>query len=124
MALVIKKWSASATADANGNYVHISGRESGLISWLFSLVKIDPTTTIEVKDKIVIFTQGSLEGTEKRVIPIGSVCSTYYGYKKPWKEAVALLLLLLPVFGLGLIVGPLYYFFNKTLTVGIVENSG
>jgi hypothetical protein len=80
MALVIKKWAASNTADQNGNYVHISGREGGIFSWLLSLIKVDPTTTIEVKDKIVIFTQGSLEGTEKRVIPIGSVCSTYYGY--------------------------------------------
>jgi hypothetical protein len=37
---------------------------------------------------------------------------------------VALGLVLLPLFGLGLIVGPLYYFLNKTLTVGIIENSG
>jgi hypothetical protein len=37
---------------------------------------------------------------------------------------LVILVLLLPFFGLGLLIGPLYYFLNKTLTVGIVENSG
>lgn len=30
----------------------------------------------------------------------------------------------LPLFGVGLIVGPLYYLLNKTLTIGLIENSG
>jgi len=124
MALVIKQWSATQTKDENDNYVHIIGREGGILSWLLSLIKIDPTTAIEIKDNVVIFSQGSLEGTQKRVIPIASVCSAYYGYKKPWKEALVIGLILLPLFGIGLIAGPLYYFLNKTLTVGIVENSG
>lgn len=124
MALVIKKWSASSTKDANGNYVHIIGREAGLIAWLLSLIKIDPVTSLEITDKVVMFAQGSLEGSEKRVIPLGSVCSSYYGYKKPWKEALVIGLVLLPLFGVGLIVGPLYYFLNKTLTIGLIENSG
>jgi hypothetical protein len=79
MALAIKKWSASSTKDQNGNYVHIVGREAGLISWLLSLMKIDPVTSVEIKDNVVLFSCGSLEGAEKRVIPIGSVCSAYYG---------------------------------------------
>lgn len=124
MALVIKKWSASSTPDAAGNYVDILGREGGLISWLLSLLKIDPTTSIQISDNLVLFSQGSLEGTEHRVIPMQSICSAYYGYKKPWKEALVLGLILMPLFGLGLLVGPLYYFLNKTLTVGVVENSG
>ena len=124
MALVIKKWYASKTANQDGNYVHLVGREAGLFAWLLSLVGIDPTTEIEIKEKLIVFTAGSLSGTQKRVIPMQSVCSAYYGYVKPWQMAVALGLLLLPVFLLGLIVGPLYYFLNKELTVGIVENSG
>lgn len=124
MALVIKKWYASKTANQDGNYVHLVGREAGLFAWLLSLVGIDPTTEIEIKEKLIVFTAGSLSGKQKRVIPIQSVCSAYYGYVKPWQMAVALGLLLLPVLLLGLIVGPLYYFLNKELTVGIVENSG
>lgn len=124
MALVIKKWSASRTPDANGNYVHLVGREAGLFAWLLSLLGIDPTTEIEIKDKLIVFTQGSLSGKQKRVIPMQSVCSAYYGYIKPWQAAVVLGVLLMPFFFIGLLVGPLYYFLNKELTVGVVENSG
>jgi hypothetical protein len=124
MALVLKKWSASKTADSNGNYVHLVGREAGLFSWLLSLVGVDPTTEVEIKDNMIIFAAGSLSGREKRIIPMKSVCSAYYGYEKPWKEALVLGVLLLGVFGIGLIVGPLYYFLNKKLTIGIVEHSG
>lgn len=123
MALVLKKWSASRTPDAKGNYVHLVGREAGLFAWLLSLVGVDPTTEVEIRENIILFTEGSLSGREHRVIPINSVCSAYYGYHKPWKEALVFGILLLPVFFLGLLVGPLYYFLNKKLTVGIVENS-
>lgn len=124
MALVLKKWTASQTPNHHGNYVHLVGREAGLFAWLLSLVGVDPTTEVEVKDNLILFTAGSLAGREHRVIPIKSVCSAYYGYEKPWKEALVLGLILLPIFFIGLIVGPLYYFLNKKLTVGIVENSG
>ena len=124
MALVLKSWSASATPDAAGVYVNIVGRQAGLISWLLSLMGIDPITSIEIKGDIIHFAQGSLEGTERRVIPISSVCSAYYGYKKPWKEAVAIGVVLMPVFFIGVVAGPLYYFLNKTLTVGVIEVSG
>lgn len=73
-----QKWSASSTKDANGNYVHIIGREAGLIAWLPSLILIDPITLLEITDRVVMFAQGSLEGSKKRVIPLGSTCSSYY----------------------------------------------
>ena len=123
MALVIKKWYASRTANQDGNYVHLVGREAGLFAWLLSIIGIDPTTEVEIKEKLIIFTSGSLSGKHKRVIPMKSVCSAYYGYVKPWQAALAIGLLLLPFMGLGLIIGPLYYFLNKKLTVGVVEIS-
>jgi hypothetical protein len=123
MALVIKKWYASHTANPQGNYVHLVGREAGLFAWFLSLIGIDPTTEIEIKENLIIFTAGSLSGREKRVIPMKSVCSAYYGYKKPWQAALLIGILLLPLFGVGLIAGPLYYFLNKELTVGVVETS-
>lgn len=123
MALVLKKWSCQNTPDANGNFAHLIGREAGLLAWLLSVLGIDATTEIEIKENVVVFSKGSLEGTEKRVIPLPSVCSAYYGFKKPWKEALVITILLTPVFFIGLLLGPLYYFLNKTLTVGIVEHS-
>lgn len=124
MALVLKKWSAKHVADQNNNYVHLVGREAGLFAWLLSKLGIDPTTEVEIKDNLIIFSAGSLSGKEKRVIPMKSVCSAYYGYEKPWKEALLLTVLLAGIYGIGLIIGPLYYILNKKLTVGIVEHSG
>lgn len=123
MALVIKKWYASKTANEDGNYVHLVGRESGLLAWLLALMGIDPTTEIEIKENLILFTEGSLEGSQKRVIPMKSVCSAFYGYVKPWKMALVLGILLLPLYGIGLLVGPLYYFLNKSLSVGVIETS-
>ena len=124
MALVIKKWHASEQANEDGNFVHIIGRQGGLISWILSLFKIDPTNEVEIKDNLIKFTTSSLAGREKRIIPHNSVTSTYYSYDKPWKAALAWTILLLPVFGIGLLVGPLYYILNKSLTVAVIEASG
>ena len=124
MSLVIKKWYADTSKNENGNFVHIVGREAGLLSWLLSLFKIDPTNEVEVKDNLLKFTTSSLAGQEKRLIPMNSITSAYYGYKKPWKMALFLGIILMPFLGLGLLVGPLYYILNKSLTVGVVESSG
>jgi len=124
MSLVIKKWYAGNDANEDGNFVHIVGRESGLLSWLLSLIKIDPTSEVEIKDNLIKFNSSSLSGQEKRIIPLNSITSAYYGYEKPWKMALVLIVLLTPIFFIGLIVGPLYYFLNKNLTIGVVEASG
>jgi hypothetical protein len=123
MALVIKTWYVSKTANQAGNYVHLVGRESGLFAWLLSVIGIDPTTEIEIKRNLIIFTKASLSGQQKRVIPMRSVCSAYYGYEKPWQTALVIGILLFPIFFLGVIAGPLYYFLNKELSVGVVETS-
>lgn len=124
MSLVIKKWYAGSEENVNGDYVHLVGREAGLLSWFLSILKIDATSEVEVKENLIKFTTSSLAGREKRIIPMNSITSAYYGYEKPWKMALLLTVLLMPFFFLGLIVGPLYYFLNKNLTVAVVEASG
>ena len=90
--LVLKEWKASnQPIDNDGNLIRITGRQGGLIAWFLALVKIDPTTSIKVSKDRVEFASSSLSGTEYRMIPISSVCSTYYGYHKPWKQALAIL---------------------------------
>jgi hypothetical protein len=124
MALVIKEWTATETPK-NGIYIRIKGREAGVLSWLLSLIGVDPTTTLTVNDDNVLFEQGSLSGFSRRVIPLKSVCSGFYGYSKPWKEAVILGgLLAIPTFGIAVIVAIIYYYLNKQLTMGVVEVSG
>jgi hypothetical protein len=124
MPLVIKHWEANEEANANGNFVHLVGRQGGLLSWILSLFKIDPTSEVEVKGEQIKFTTSSLAGKQIRIIPVRCVTSAFYEYTKPWKTALVLTFVLLPVFFIGLIIGPLYYILNKNLTVAVVEASG
>ena len=148
-ALVIKAWKAEGKPiDDKNNYVSITGRESGLIAWILSLVGVDPTTTIRVGMDRVEFSSSSMAGTQSRLIPLQSVCSTYYGYHKPWKAAVGIVaffflfsgliasivmqegarsggaLALLGPVAVGFVFAVIYYFLNRTLTLGFVEVSG
>lgn len=153
--LVIKEWKASnQPIDSDGNYVKVIGRAGGLISWLLALLKIDPTTSIRVSESRVEFSSASLSGTEHRMIPVCNVCSTYYGYHKPWKAALLIFFLFGFLFNipgaiasvgiasvgidaaisavtgylLGIVIAIglalLYYFLGRTLTLGFVEHSG
>jgi hypothetical protein len=140
--LVIKEWKANNQAvDTDGNFIVITGRQGGLIAWLLALMKVDPVTSIKVSPERVEFASASLSGTDHRMIPILSVCSTYYGYFKPWKSALAIFALFafiavqissltnsgfgaFIVFLIGLGISLAYYFLSRTLTLGIVEHSG
>jgi hypothetical protein len=147
--LVIKAWRADTRPiDNENNYVSITGRKSGLVAWLFSLFRIDPVTRIIVGTERVEFSSASLAGTQTRFIPLECLSSTYFGYHKPWKAAAAIVLgfvyigLSIPALdtgfasssatsskffisaAAGLIVGLVYYFFNRTLTLGFTEHSG
>lgn len=89
--LVLKEWKASnQPIDENGNYVVIIGRASGLLSWFLALIKINPTSFIHISPQRIDFSSASLSGTEHRIIPIDNVCSSFYGYHKPWKMAIFL----------------------------------
>ena len=146
-ALVIKEWKADQKpVDSANNYVSITGRKGGLVAWLLSLVKIDPTTTIRVSPERLEFASGSIEGNEARIIPLQNICSSYYGYHKPWKSAAGILGFFLLIgfssanrhsyesgfsgshffliAGIGFIFAAMYYFLNRQLTLGFVETSG
>jgi hypothetical protein len=141
MALVIKSWRADATSsDSEGNFVVIECRQEGLLAYVLTMLGISPISTIKVGSERVEFTTGSLEGFTRRMIPLGGICSTYYGYIRPLRAAILLAIVLLfsivplgfaahPIVGvvaLGMAVaGPvLYYLLNKKLALGFVENSG
>lgn len=123
---VIKNWQVSETAvDAAHNNVLIEGRAGGLLSWLLSLIGISPTVQMAIGPERIQFSEGSLAGSAHRIIPLENVCSTFYGYAKPWKEAVMLAIILgVPTFGIGVILAIIYYYLNKHMTVGFVEVSG
>ena len=47
--LVVKKFFVNPEPRDDGVYVEIIGRQSGLIAWIFALLKIDPTLEMRVR---------------------------------------------------------------------------
>ena len=143
MTLVVKSWHVNSQPAAGTPYVRIIGRESGIGSFLFSLLGIDATTTFTVNQHRLEFESGSLSGFIRRLTPYAHVSSTFYGRFRPWKSALlmffifALLGVALAyaeigrgtgisgwlIFG-GAIVAIIYYFLNRELMIGFYETSG
>lgn len=148
-AYVIKYWYANNQPDSDGNYVLIQGRREGLFSWLLSLIKIEPSVEIRVTRNEVRFSEGSFQGRSEGITPMRGICSTLYGFEKPFFKALVLCFVLGSVFtvlgfGLGqgmggtgagvflalvgfvvaLIIAAVAYFLGKVFTVGFVANSG
>jgi hypothetical protein len=141
--LVLKEWKASnKPIDDKANWIKISGRASGILSWILAILQVDPTTTISISEKRIEFTLASLSGTEHRIIPLASISSSYYGYHKPWKSALVVFALwaylsamfcslihcqfigYLFGFLFSSIIAIIYYFLNRSLTLGFIEVSG
>lgn len=127
---VIKSWKAQdVPIEGTDSFVKIHGRAGGLLSWMLGLMNISPTVTLDVGSDKIAFEQGSLEGSMVHRTPLEHLCSTFYGYTKPWKEAVVVGVLVgaLTFFlaGIpGIIAGILYYYLKKTLTVGYTDIGG
>jgi hypothetical protein len=127
MAHVIKEWFVNETPGSDGVYVRITGREGGVISFLLSLVGIDPTVSLIVDKDNVRFESGSWSGFVMYVTPLEKLCTGGYGYAKPWKTALLIAMLgtftvyLAPIFWIGAIV---YYFLNKQLMLALYDIGG
>lgn len=119
MSSIVKEWFAENTQDNNGNYVRIKVRESGFFSFLLSLLRIDPTTTLEVNRRTIVLEQGSLYGFTKQITPIRNINMVYYGYTKPWLTALIIATVLaLPTAGIGVIIAIIYYILGQRLEIG------
>ena len=126
-ALVIKE----ANVNENGPlYVKIKGRKSGLIAWFLALIGIDTTTTFEVYENRLEFTEGSLSGRIKEMIPLSSISNLGTGYMKPviWMVlAIISLLLIIPTLGISILFMLLFgflYFFRKSMLLYAISSSG
>lgn len=128
-AFVIQAWFVSWQPDADGNYVRILGRAGGFMDWLLNRLGISPTTELIVREDRIVFQKGSLEGTLNFITPLENLCTTFYAFRRPLKEAVILGVALgvLTFFSFGIIgiaIAILYYVLNKTLTVGFTDVGG
>lgn len=107
----------------------VSLDESGIVSFILALVGIDATTSLIVTSRHIEYESGSLSGFERSITPMNHVSSTFYGRFKPWKTALIIAAISLPLvtaFGLGLIgifLAGLYYFLNRELKLGFIADS-
>lgn len=149
--LVLKSWYASNTPMADGSFICITGRRSGLMGWILALIGIDPVTTLKVSATRVEFHSASITGTAHRITPLTSVSSSYFGFHKPIGRAIAAGFLVFVIFAaftsailsvamhapevaaivallggglVGVAAALLYLYFNKTQTIGFIEVSG
>ena len=137
-AFVIREWEVAERPNAEGEYVRIRGRKSGLVSWFLALIGIEPTVKIRVTDACFFFEVGSWSGRSTRAIPLPKISSIFHGYVKPWKEALSLLVVLLGISWnmsnsagllallvlLSAVIALVYYVLNKTLILGVFEVGG
>ena len=138
--LVVKSLFVSSTPRADGVYVEIVARESGLMGWLFDKLKMDANLEMRVKYSKVEYRSSSLFGFDRVVLPIESVSSVYFGATRPWKQALSTLLLFflggffaadagytmvviaLVLIGFGAALFVLV--FNRQRTIGFTEATG
>jgi len=128
-AFVIKNWYAGYEPDGEGNFINISGRAGGFVSWLLNLLGISPTVRMIVSIDKITFQKGSLEGTLHLLTPLENTCTMSYAFKRPLKEAVVMGVVLgaATFFTFGLLriaIAVLYYVLNKTLTIGFTDVGG
>jgi hypothetical protein len=138
---VVKSWYADQKVNPYGQYVSIKGRVPGLISWAMSSVGISPTISLECRSNNFIYEIGSWSGKQVKTIPLTKISSVYYGYTKPWKEALLigiigfilgiLIALMTKSFASNVVVTLLfwglaisYYILNKDLSIGVCEVGG
>ncbi len=145
MALVLKSWEVDESpVDREGNFIKIKGRHGGLISFFLSLAGVDPTVTVKINSQRLEFSKASLAGGKTSFIPLPSLTSTHTGFHRPWQAALAIFMISLflgPIVGrlaggfagflvtitvvlAGLVIGVIYYFLNREITLGFIEGSG
>ena len=140
MALVVKSFKVSGTPGEGGCYAEITARESGLISWIFALLQLDPTWSLKILFDKVVYESNSITGFRRVILPIHSVSSVYFGTSKPWKLALTVFILFIgaayvaaevgSVFWtmllvlLGVAAAALIFILKRELCIGVTENTG
>lgn len=79
--LVLRNFTVDRNAET---FLNIAGRESGVISFLLTLIGLDPTTSLTCTRKEALFKRSSIKGQLNRCIPIHAITCVVTGYKKPF----------------------------------------
>lgn len=136
MALVVKSWKVTSHPAPGEPNVVIVARESGLLSFVLSILGIDATATLQVSSRHVFYEEGSLAGFKRCFVPLEHIAHTVYGRIKPWKKTGFFIALSIGLGGwtggafgmlvllVGVALSLLYYFLSRTLTIEVADVSG
>ena len=96
--VVLKRFRVNENA-ITGPAVEISGRASGLISWILNLMNLEPGIELTVTDTEVSIRSASLAGVRHTYIPLGKITAAVCGYQRSiWALGFTIL------FGLGTVI--------------------
>lgn len=140
MALVVKNFFVSRAPREDGVYVEVVGRESGLLAWLFALLRLEPNFSLTIMFDKVSYQSSSIRGFTRVVLPVQSVSSVYFGTTRPWASALGWFLAFVfaayvaakagSVLGvvllvlIGVLVAVLVFVFKRELCIGVTEITG
>jgi hypothetical protein len=62
--------------------IEISGRLSGIVSWVLNLLKLEPEVEFIVTDSEIMIRAASLSGIQNTFIPLGGITATVCGYQR------------------------------------------
>lgn len=105
--IVLNRFHINEDPSAN-TIVELAGRTSGIISWLMTLLRLEPRTEFVVTNSEVSIRAASLSGTRIEYIPLENVRATICGY---YRSIAALIFA--AVFGAGFALFGLAGFFDS-----------
>lgn len=79
--VVVRKFKLSESPSSKV-VVDISGRVAGIVSWVLTLLRLDPGFEFQVTDTEVHFHTGSLSGFYRKSVPLQKVTATVCGYQR------------------------------------------
>ena len=130
--LVLKKFKV-IEKDPKGEFIEISGRASGFLSWLLTTMGLHEITSFKITNDEVNFNVASLYGEVFHVVSLSRIASVQCGYYKPINLLIIGGLFLVSSVFLGRfaiitilagIVLIIIYFFKKEISLGIETAGG
>jgi hypothetical protein len=92
MGSVVTKWEVNRSNDANQPLVSIATRTEGIVNFILSLLRIEPTTSLVVSSGSVHFEQGNLFGYTRAQFHPTKISMTVVGFRKNIKPLIVSLL--------------------------------
>lgn len=136
--LVLRRFQIDETGVSGAN-VWIEARQPGIVSFLLTMVGLDPNSSLRVTRGSISFQNSSVFGMNQVSTPLANIGAFVGGYKKPFWALVFSGLMML--FGLSLaltedggilfglfailaLFGLIYYYLQKTMFMGFETSGG